>query len=80
MTSTTTTAGSDADRQAVLDVLAASARCSTERKNLTCPRYAHSRRRRASVLAIVTRWQEVRPMNAVSALGAPPQSTIARLS
>jgi hypothetical protein len=41
---------------------------------------AHSRRWRASVSAIVTRWQEVRPMNAVSAVGAPLQSTIARLS
>ena len=40
---------------------------------------AHSRRRCASVLAIVTRRQEVRPMNAVSAMGAPLQSTIARL-
>ena len=39
---------------------------------------AHSRRRRASVLAIVTRRQEVRPMNAVS-VGAPLQSTISRL-
>jgi hypothetical protein len=29
---------------------------------------------------IVTRLQEVRPMNAVSAVGAPLQSTIARLS
>ena len=37
-------------------------------------------RRRANVLAIVTHRQEVRPMNAVSALGAPLQSTIARLS
>jgi len=41
---------------------------------------AHSHRRRASILAIVTRWQEVRPMNAVSVLRAPLQSTIARLS
>jgi hypothetical protein len=40
---------------------------------------AHSRRRGASVLAIVTGRQEVRPMNAVSAVGAPLQSTIARL-
>jgi hypothetical protein len=39
---------------------------------------AHSRRC-ASVLAIVTGRQEVRPMNAVSAVGAPLQSTIARL-
>ena len=41
---------------------------------------AHSRRRCASVLAIVIRQQEVRPMNAVSTVGAPLQSTIARLS
>lgn len=34
----------------------------------------------ASVLAIVIYPQEVSPMNAVSAMGAPPQSTIARLS
>ena len=40
---------------------------------------AHSRRRCASVLAIVIRRQEVRPMNAVSTVGAPLQSTIARL-
>ena len=40
---------------------------------------AHSRRRRASILAIVIHRQEVRPMNAVSAVGAPLQSTIARL-
>jgi hypothetical protein len=40
---------------------------------------AHSRRRGASVLAIVIRRQEVRPMNAVSTVGAPLQSTIARL-
>ena len=38
------------------------------------------RRRRASVPAIVIRRQEVRPMNAVSTVGAPLQSTIARLS
>jgi hypothetical protein len=31
-------------------------------------------------LAIVTRLQEVRPVNAVSALGAPSQSTITRPS
>jgi len=37
------------------------------------------RRERATVPAIVTDEQEVRPMNAVSAVGAPPQSTIARL-
>ena len=41
---------------------------------------AHSRRRRATVFAIGTRWQEVRPMNAISAPGAPLQSTIARLN
>jgi hypothetical protein len=35
--------------------------------------------RRASVRAIVIYRQEVRPMNAVSAMGAPLQSTIARL-
>ncbi len=35
--------------------------------------------RRASVLAIVIHRQEVRPVNAVSAVGAPLQSTIARL-
>jgi hypothetical protein len=40
---------------------------------------AHSRRRCASVFAIVIRRQEVRPMNAVSTMGAPLQSTIARL-
>ena len=40
---------------------------------------AHSRRRCASVWAIVTRRQEVRPMNAASAMGAPLQSTIPRL-
>jgi hypothetical protein len=40
----------------------------------------HSRRRCASFSVIATHRQEVRPMNAVSALGAPPQSTIARLS
>ena len=40
---------------------------------------AVSRRRRASVPAIVIHRQEVRPMNAVSAVGAPLQSTIARL-
>jgi hypothetical protein len=40
---------------------------------------AHSRLWRASVFAIVARRQEVRPMNAVSAVGAPLQSTIARL-
>ena len=34
---------------------------------------------RASVLAIVIHRQEVSPMNAVSAVGAPLQSTIARL-
>jgi hypothetical protein len=38
-----------------------------------------ARRRCASILAIVTRRQEVSPMNAVSAVGAPLQSTIARL-
>jgi hypothetical protein len=38
---------------------------------------AHSCRRHASVLAIVIHRQEVRPMNAVSAVGAPLQSTIA---
>ena len=38
-----------------------------------------SRRRRASVVAIVIHRQEVSPMNAVSAVGAPLQSTIARL-
>ncbi len=37
------------------------------------------RRRRANVLAIVIHRQEVSPMNAVSAVGAPLQSTIARL-
>ena len=37
------------------------------------------RRRRASVSAIVIQRQEVSPMNAVSAVGAPLQSTIARL-
>jgi hypothetical protein len=42
---------------------------------------AHSRRRRASILAIVIHRQEVRPMNAVSAVGAPLQSTaVARRS
>ena len=41
---------------------------------------AHRAAGRASVAAIVTRRQEVRPMNAVSAVGAPLQSTIARLS
>ena len=40
---------------------------------------AHPRRRRANVLAIVIHRQEVSPMNAVSAVGAPLQSTIARL-
>jgi hypothetical protein len=40
---------------------------------------AHSRRRCASVLVIVIHRQEVSPMNAVSAVGAPLQSTIARL-
>ena len=35
--------------------------------------------RRANVLAIVIHRQEVRPMYAVSAVGAPLQSTIARL-
>jgi hypothetical protein len=40
---------------------------------------AAQRRRRANVLAIVTYRQEVSPMNAVSAVGAPLQSTIARL-
>jgi len=40
---------------------------------------AHSRRRCASVFAIVIRRQEVRPMNAVSTVGAPLQSTIARM-
>ncbi len=34
---------------------------------------------RANVLAIVIHRQEVRPMNAVSAVGAPLQFTIARL-
>ena len=38
-----------------------------------------SRHRRANVLAIVIHRQEVSPMNAVSAVGAPLQSTIARL-
>jgi hypothetical protein len=38
------------------------------------------RRRRANFLAIVIHRQEVSPMNAVSAVGAPLQSTIARLS
>jgi len=38
-----------------------------------------TRRLRASVLAIVIHRQEVSPMNAVSAVGAPLQSTIARL-
>jgi hypothetical protein len=33
----------------------------------------------ASVSAIVIHRQEVRPMNAISAVGAPLQSTIARL-
>ncbi len=37
------------------------------------------RRRRANVLAIVIHRQEVSPMNAVSAVGAPLESTIARL-
>lgn len=41
---------------------------------------AHPVRRRASILAIVIHRQEVRPMNTVSAVGAPLQSTIARLS
>jgi hypothetical protein len=41
---------------------------------------AHSRRLCASILAIVILRQEMRPMNAVSAVGAPLQSTIARLS
>jgi hypothetical protein len=40
---------------------------------------AHSRRGRASVLVIVIYRQEVRPMNAVSTVGAPLQSTIPRL-
>jgi hypothetical protein len=40
---------------------------------------AHSRRGRASVLAVVIRRPEVSPMNAVSTVGAPLQSTIARL-
>jgi hypothetical protein len=40
---------------------------------------AHCVARRASVRAIVIYRQEVRPMNAVSAVGAPLQSTIARL-
>ena len=39
----------------------------------------HCVARRASVRAIVVHRQEVRPMNAVSAMGAPLQSTIARL-
>jgi hypothetical protein len=34
----------------------------------------------AKVLAIVINRQEVSPMNAVSAMGAPLQSTISRLS
>ena len=38
-----------------------------------------TRRRRANVLAIVIHRLEVSPMNAVSAVGAPLQSTIARL-
>jgi len=37
------------------------------------------RRRPVSVPAIVFHRQEVRPMNAASAVGAPLQSTIARL-
>jgi hypothetical protein len=41
---------------------------------------ATSRRRCASVLAIVIRRKEVRPMNAVSTMGAPVPPTIARLS
>ena len=40
---------------------------------------AATRRRRANVLAIVIHRLEVSPMNAVSAVGAPLQSTIARL-
>jgi hypothetical protein len=40
---------------------------------------AHSCRRRASVVVIVIHRREVRPMNAVSAVGAPLPSTIARL-
>jgi hypothetical protein len=36
-------------------------------------------RRHASVQVIVIHRQEVRPMSAASAVGAPPQSTIARL-
>jgi hypothetical protein len=40
---------------------------------------AQRRRRHASVVAIVIHRQEVSPMNAVSAVGAPLQSTIARL-
>jgi hypothetical protein len=39
---------------------------------------SHSRHRRASVLAVVTRRQEVTPMNAVS-VGASLESTIPRL-
>jgi hypothetical protein len=37
-------------------------------------------RRCASILAIAIHQQEVRPMNAVSAVGAPLQSTIAQPS
>lgn len=38
-----------------------------------------SRRERVSILAIVIYRQEVSPMNAVPAVGAPLQSTITRL-
>ena len=41
---------------------------------------APSRRRCASILAIAIHQQEVRPINAVSAVGAPLQSTIAQPS
>jgi len=44
----------------------------------TC-RFCALRRWRASVPVIVIQWEEVRPMNAVSAMGAPLQSTIGRL-
>jgi hypothetical protein len=40
---------------------------------------AHRVAGRANVPVIVIYQQEVRPMNAVSAMGAPPQSTIPRL-